>query len=320
MIALLLNRMHPCTRVPLLFLKRLGGQGVGSPSNAPAQTQPHYPLPSREVRSTPKPPGAHPAPSNQTSTTLTGHRPRGHASNPWNVPGTCLPIHSERPPPNLGSRPPRPRVLRWSGWFHPAPRLLLIPGARRANPSDHRARLDRRPVVPRLTCDARAEVTSLRGPKLPAAAFLQRSQLQRTGASTELASLGGPQLQPAVFPPTTAPATRMSPSLGSPRSEDPNSRPQSSFVATLLHHVSLTELISLGGPQLPVAVFIHSPNSTATCGPSRSSPPPEARSSSPRSSINDLTCDARGPSRSLPRPEARSSRPQPSTHELICDT
>ena len=107
-LALLLFHMHPCTRAQLSdSFHGWEVRASAQPTNAPAQTQPHYPLPSREVRST-KPPAQTPPRATRHPQHLTDHDPGDHASNPWNVPGTCLPIPSERSPPNMGSRSPRP--------------------------------------------------------------------------------------------------------------------------------------------------------------------------------------------------------------------
>ena len=59
-LALLLIHMHPCTRAQLSdSFYGWEVRASAQPTNAPAQTQPHYPMPSREVRST-KPPAQTP--------------------------------------------------------------------------------------------------------------------------------------------------------------------------------------------------------------------------------------------------------------------
>ena len=104
-LSLLLIHMHPCTRAHMSdSFHGWEVRASAQPTNAPAQTQPHYPMPSREVRST-QPPAQTPPRATRHPQHLTDHDPGGHTSNPWNVPGTCLPIPSERSPPNMGSRP-----------------------------------------------------------------------------------------------------------------------------------------------------------------------------------------------------------------------
>ena len=98
-LSLLLIHMHPCTRAHMSdSFHGWEIRASAQPTNAPAQTQPHYPMPSREVRST-QPPAQTPPRATRHPQHLTDHDPGGHTSNPWNVPGTCLPIPSERSPP-----------------------------------------------------------------------------------------------------------------------------------------------------------------------------------------------------------------------------
>ena len=104
-LSLLLIHMHPCTRAHMSdSFHGWEVRASAQPTNVPAQTQPHYPMRSREVRST-QPPAQTPPRATRHPQHLTDHDPGGHTSNPWNVPGTCLPIPSERSPPNMGSRP-----------------------------------------------------------------------------------------------------------------------------------------------------------------------------------------------------------------------
>ena len=105
--------MHPCTRAHMSdSFHGWEVRASAQPTNAPAQTQPHYPVPSREVRST-QPPAQTPPRATRHPQHLTDHDPGGHTSNPWNVPGTCLPIPSERSPPEwVGGKKPGIKQMR----------------------------------------------------------------------------------------------------------------------------------------------------------------------------------------------------------------
>ena len=166
--------MHPCTRAQLSdTFHGWEVRASAQPTNAPAQTQPHYPLPNREVRNT-KLPAQTPSRATRHSPHLTNTTPGPHLQ-PWNVPGTCLPIPSKRSPPNMGSRPPRPhfsssssesslsisttlfffftrRMIEGSQSVHPHQRALaLTPHAARLPTPPEQGNWPAAPGLPRLS-------------------------------------------------------------------------------------------------------------------------------------------------------------------------
>ena len=104
--------MHPCTRAQLSdSFYGWEVRASAQPTNAPAQTQPHYPMPSREVKST-KPPA-------QTPPRATRH----HNASLTTTPGATPPTPGTYQAPACQYLP-RGRLPTWAP--APAPSLLLL--------------------------------------------------------------------------------------------------------------------------------------------------------------------------------------------------